>query len=326
MNNRRKLIIALGSSALSAPLAAFAQKPVVHRVGWLSNDKSVSSPFFEAFRAGMRELGYVEGRNIQFEARWGEGSNERLNQLAVELVQLKPQIIVTQGGPSTNPVIRAGATMPVVFGYSGDPVEGKIVESFARPGVNRTGMSFLSLELVGKRMEFIKEALPGLKRVAILARPQHPGEQSELHASQAAAKTLGLAIDYHQLREEPDLDVAFAALLKSRCEAIVAFPDAGMMRYGEKIAAFALKNHVPAISGWAQFADSGNLMSYGPNLRDVYRRLATFVDKILKGAKPADLPVELPTTVELVVNMKTAKALDIKIPNSILVRADRVIE
>ena len=185
---------------------------------------------------------------------------------------------------------------------------------------------FLSLDLVGKRMELLKEALPALKRVAILARPEHPGEQGELRASQAAAKSLGLAIDYHQVRNALELDSALAALLKSRSKAIVAFPDAGMMRNSEKIAAFALKNRIPAISGWAHFAEQGNLMTYGPNLRDAFRRLATYVDKIFKGAKPADLPVELPTTVELVVNMKTAKALGIKIPNSILVRADRVIE
>jgi putative ABC transport system substrate-binding protein len=239
---------------------------------------------------------------------------------------LKPQIIVTQGGPATYPVVRAGATMPVVFGFSGDPVEGKLADSFARPGRNLTGVTFLSLELVGKRMELLKEIMPGLKRVAIIANPQHAGEQGELRASQAAAKSLGLAIDYHQVRNDSELDTALAAILKSHSEAIVVFPDAFTMRYSETIAAFAAKNRIPAISGWARFAEGGNLMSYGPNLRDVYRRLATYVDKIFKGAKPADLPVELPTTVELVVNLKAAKSLGIKIPQSVLLRADRMIE
>lgn len=325
MNNRRKLIFA-GTAVALLPRWVAAQPAKVLRIAWLSNDQAANSPFFDAFRSGMRDLGYIEGRNLAIEARFSEGSAERLDQLAAELIQLKPQIIVTQGGPATHPVARAGATMPVVFGYSGDPVEGKLVDSYARPGRNFTGISFLSLELVGKRMEFLKEALPGLKRVAIVARPEHPGEQGELRASQAAAKSLGLTIDYQQVRNESEFENALAAILKSRSEAIVVFPDAFMMRYSEKFAAFAAKNRIPAISGWARFAESGNLMTYGPNLRDVYRRLATYVDKIAKGAKPADLPVELPTTVELVVNLKTAKALGITIPNTILVRADKVIE
>jgi ABC-type uncharacterized transport system substrate-binding protein len=325
MNTRRKLIVALLAGAL-LPRWAAAQQARVLRIGWLSNDRAENSPFFDAFRGGMRDLGYVEGRNLVIEARWGEGSSEWLDQLAVELVQLNPQIIVTQGGPATHPVMRAGATMPVVFGYSGDPVEGKVVDSLARPGRNFTGMSFLSLELVGKRMELLKEALPGLKRVAIIARPEHPGEQGELRTSVSVGKLLGLAIDYHQVRNEFELENAFTALLKSRSEAIVIFPDAFMMRHSEKIAAFAANNRVPAISGWAQFAERGNLLAYGPNLRDVFRRLATYVDKIAKGARPAELPVELPTTVELIVNLKSAKALGFKIPQSVLLRADRVIE
>jgi putative tryptophan/tyrosine transport system substrate-binding protein len=325
MNDRRKLMVALGVGML-LPRWATAQQGRVYRIGWLANDRADNSPFFDAFRDGLRDLGYIEGRNLVIEARWGEGSAERLDQLAIELVRSKPEIIVTQGGPATHPVMRAGATMPVVFGYSGDPVEAKVVNSFARPGHNFTGVSFLSLELVGKRMEFLKKALPGLKRVAIIARPEHPGEQGELRASQAAAKSLGLVIDYYPVRKETDLEDAFAALMKSRSEAIVAFPDALMMRYSEKIAAFAVNNRIPSISGWAQFAERGNLMSYGPNLRDIFRRLATYVDRIIKGAKPADLPVELPTTVELVVNMKAAKALGIKIPQSILVQATKVIE
>jgi putative ABC transport system substrate-binding protein len=325
MNTRRRLIFALAAGAL-LPRWAAAQQARVFRIGWLSNDRPGNSPFFDAFRSGMRDLGYVEGRNLVIEARWGEGSPERLEQLAVELVQLKPQIIVTQGGPATYPVQKAGATMPVVFGFSGDPVEGKVVESFARPGRNFTGVSFLSFDLVGKRMELLKEVMPGLKRVAIIANPQHAGEQGELRASQAAAKALGLTIEYFQVRGAPELEDALAAIAKAHSEAIVVFPDAFTMRYSERVAAFAVKNRIPAISGWSRFTEGGNLMSYGPNLRDVFQRLATYVDKILKGAKPAELPVELPTSVELVINMKTAKALGIKIPNSVLLRTDKVIE
>lgn len=326
MNKRRELVLALSGIAV-LPRWAGAQLPGALRIGWLSADRAANSPFFEAFRGGMRELGYVEGRNLIIEARFAEGSDERLDRYAKELVGLMPQVIVTQGGPATHPVQRAGASTPVVFGYSGDPVEGKVVASYAHPGGNFTGVSFLSLELAGKRMGLLKEVLPGLKRIAILARPEHPGEQKELHASRTAAQALGLAIDYFQVRNETELDDALASsVLKARSEAIVAFPDAFMMRFSERIAEFASSNRIPAMSGWAQFAERGNLLSYGPNLRAVFRRLAVYVDKIAKGAKPADLPVELPLTVELVVNLKAAKALGIKIPQSILVRADKVIE
>jgi putative ABC transport system substrate-binding protein len=326
MDTRRRLLFALSAGALFAPWAA-AQPAKVLRVGWISNDRgSANAPMFGAFREGLRDLGYVEGRNLIIDARWGEGSNERLEQLAVELVKSKPDVIVTQGGPATHPVIRAGATMPVVFGYSGDPVEAGVVSSLARPGRNFTGVTFLSFDLVGKRLELLKELMPGLKRLAILANPQHPGEQGELSASRAAGEALGLSFQYFQAENAAQLDDALAAMLKSRSEAMDVFPDALMVRNSERIAEFATKHLIPVISGWAQFAEGGNLMSYGPNLRDTYRRLATYVDKIAKGAKPADLPVELPGSIELVVNLRTAKALGIKIPQSILARADRVIE
>jgi len=327
MKNRRALIIALSASAVMLSRLAPAQKTRVLRVGWLSNDRgSANAPMFAAFREGMRELGYVEGQNLLIDARWGEGSDERLEQLAVELVKSKPDVIVTQGGPATHPVIHAGATMPVVFGYSGDPVEGGIVASLARPGRNFTGSTFLSVDLVGKRLELLKEIMPRLKRIAILANPQHPGEKGELRASQAAAKTLGLALEYFQTQNATQLEEALVAVLKSGCEAIDVFPDALMMRHRERIAEFSTKHRIPAISGWAQFADGGNVMSYGPNLRDMYRRLANYVDKIAKGAKPAELPVELPMTFELVINLKTVKTLGLTVPPAVMVRATRVIE
>jgi len=187
-------------------------------------------------------------------------------------------------------------------------------------------VTFLSFDLAGKRLELLKEVMPKLRQVAILANPQHAGEQSELRASETAAKSLGLAIDYHQVRNEAEIDNALAAMLKSRSEAMDMFPDALLLRYSAKIAVFAEKNRISAISGWAMFAERGNLMAYGPNLRDSYRRLATYVDKIVKGAKPADLPVEQPTSFELVVNLKTAKAIGITIPQSLLARADAVIQ
>ena len=303
-----------------------AQQPPF-RIGWISNDRgSGNPPMFEAFRAGLRDFGYIEGRNLVIDARWGEGSNERIEQLASELVASNPQLIVTQGGPATYPVMHAGAKMPVVFAFSGDPVEGKVADSFARPGRNLTGVSFLSLDLVGKRMELLKETMPSLKQVAILANPQHPGEQSERRASQSAAKELGLRLEYFQLPVSAKLDETLPAIAKSHSDAIVVFPDAYMMRLGERIAEFAIKNRMPAISGWAQFAEDGNLMTYGPNLRDSYRRLAYYVDRILKGTKPSELPVELPKKFELVINLKAAKQIGLTIPPNVLARVDRVIK
>jgi putative tryptophan/tyrosine transport system substrate-binding protein len=325
MNTRRKLMFALSAGALFSPWAA-AQQAKILRIGWLSNAAAENSPFLDAFRGGMRDLGYVEGRNLIIDARSGEGSSERTDRVAVELVKTNPDVMVTAGGPATFPVVRAGATMPVVFGFSGDPVEAGLVSSLSRPGRNFTGVTFLSFDLAGKRLELLKEVIPKLKQVAILANPQHAGEQSELRASQAAAKSLGLAVDYHQVRNEGEIDNALAAMLKSRSEAMDMFPDGLLLRYSGKIAAFAEKNRIPAISGWAVFAERGNLMAYGPNLRDSYRQLATYVDKIVKGAKPADLPVEQPTSFELVVNLKTAKAIGITIPQTLLARANAVIQ
>jgi ABC-type uncharacterized transport system substrate-binding protein len=325
MIGRREWLAALGVGTLGVPVPLFAQQPAPSRVGWISLDRADGSPFFEPFRAGLRDLGRVEGRDLSIETRWAEGSRERLDLMAAELVKSKPHVIVTQGA-AVHAVRKAGATMPIVFGFSGDPVEAGFVETLARPGRNLTGVSFLSLELVGKRVELLKDVVPKLMRVSILASPEHPGEQAELRASQAAAKALGLALEYFPVRGEPELEQAFAAIPRSRSDAVVVFPDALTLRTRERIARFELEHRMPIVSGWAQFADSGCLMTYGPNLPASFRRLATYVDRILKGAKPAELPVELPTVVELVVNMKTAAALGVKIPQPVLARADRVIE
>jgi putative tryptophan/tyrosine transport system substrate-binding protein len=324
MIGRRELLVALGMSALGASRAAVAQQPVP-RVGWLSLDQAGGSPFFEPFRTGLRDLGWVEGRNVTIEARWADGSPERLDLLAAELIASRPQIIVTQGA-TIHAVRRIRATMPIVFGFSGDPVEAGLVDNLARPGRNFTGVSFLSLELVGKRIELLKEVIPTLTRTAILANPEHPGEQAELRASQAAAKVLGLTLEYFPARGLPELEAALSAISRSRSQAIVVFPDAVTLRNSERIARLGLEHRMPAVGGWARFAESGCLMTYGPNLGASFRRVATYVDRILKGAKPADLPVELPTSVELVVNLKTAGALGIRVPQSVLARADQVIE
>jgi putative tryptophan/tyrosine transport system substrate-binding protein len=326
MNPRRHLLAAFGACVLVAPLAAIAQAPRMYRIGWISLGKSgVASPFLDAFRQGLEERGYVEGRNVVVDARLSDGSRERADQMVVDLVQSKVDIIVTQGGAVWSAYAHAGRT-PVVMGYSGDPVAARFVETLARPGGTRTGMSFLALELVGKRLEVLAQILPAGSRVAIIADPEHPGEQTELRHSQAAAQRVGMKLGYFPVHSVEELNVALKTISGDATQAIVAFPDAFTLDQREKIAAFGLKYRLPTVSGWSAFAESGFLMTYGPNLRDSYAHLATYVDKILKGAKPADLPVELPTSVEFVVNAKTAKAIGVDLPQAMLVRANSVIE
>jgi putative ABC transport system substrate-binding protein len=257
--------------------------------------------------------------------RWSEGSDERLDRYAAELIQSGPNVIVAQTR-AVFPLRRAGATIPVVFAFSGDPVMAKLVETLARPGGAFTGLSMLSLDLTAKRMELLKELMPGLKRVAIIANPGHAGEQAERQVSITSAQALKLTLEYFPVRNSNELTGALEAIEKARCEAIIVFPDAGTMTYSERIAAFTLKTRIPAMSGWVVFAENGNLATYGPELRDAFRRVATYVDKILKGARPADLPVELPTRFELAINMKVANALGLPIPKPVLFRADRIIE
>ena len=314
------LTFLVGAAVVEAGQAA------TYRIGWVSAAGRDDNAGIDAFRAGMRDLGYIEGRNLAIDAHFGGGSIDHLDEIVVDLVKSNPQVIVTQAGQAIFAVRRAGATMPVVFGLSGDPVEAKLADSLARPGRNFTGVSFLSLDLVGKRMELLKETIPSLKRVAVLANPAHPGEQSELRESQAAAKALGLVLSYVPARPGPEYDTALPAVAKSRADAMVVFPDAGVIGNSEKFAAFSVKNRIPAISGWAEFAEKGNVMTYGPTLSEGYRRLAVYVDKILKGVKPADIPIELPTKFELVINLKTAKQIGLTIPPNVLARADRVIK
>ena len=320
-------VVALVLCIVGLPLMADAQQRAqAARIGWVAvGPPSVrASMFLEALRQGLRGLGYVEGHNLAIEARWADGGLDRVADLTADLVRLKVDVIVTQG-PVVSVVKKTAGAIPIVFGFSGDPVEAGLVTSLSHPGDNLTGMTFLSLELAGKRLELLKELSPRLSHVAILANPQHPGEQRERQASQAAARRLGVTLQYLQVRTVADFDDAFGKIVVERSGAIDAFPDALVMLHRTSIAAFAAKQRIPAISGWRDFAADGNLLTYGPNLWDSFRRLGIYVDKILKGAKPADLPVEQPTKFELVINLKTAKALGLTIPQSILVRADEVI-
>jgi len=312
---------------MAIAMAAAGQSPPVLRVAWVSPERAGSkSPNLAAFRVGMRELGYVEGKNLVIDTWWGEGSSERLEQMAGDIVRARPDVIVTGSGLAVSPMMRAGIKLPIVFVFSADPVEAKVVASFARPGGNMTGMSLFSLDLMGKRLEFLKEAMPGLKRIAIIANPEHSGEPLELKAAQEAATRLGLSYRYFPVRGESEVEQALAAIADGRDQAILAFADGFIMSFAERIAAFSITHKVAAVSGWALFVQRGNLMSYGPVIEETYRHLAVYVDKIFKGAKPADLPVELPTKVELVINVKTAKALGLTLPQSLLLRADEVIQ
>jgi putative tryptophan/tyrosine transport system substrate-binding protein len=327
MITRRRALVAIGGVLLTRPATGWAQSAAsVRRVAWFGlGPLDAPSPYLEALRAELRDLGWVEGRNLTISRFTSTRAPEDFETIVRDIVAAKPDVVVTQEF-TTLAMLRNHATLPVVFGFSGDPVQANLVQSLARPGTNYTGMSYLASDLVGKRIEFLKEALPHVRRIAILARPQHPGEHRERAASEEAAQKLGITVAYFPIREVAEIDKAFVAIRQERCDAVVIFPDYTMYLNRERLARLAAEAKLPSISGWPSFAESGLLFNYGPNLRDLYRGLARYVNRILRGAKPEDLPVELPRTVELVVNMATAQALGIKIPQGILLRADRVIE
>ncbi len=223
-------------------------------------------------------------------------------------------------------MLHAGVKKPIVFSMSADPVEAKIVDSYAHPGGNVTGITLFATDLAGKRMALLMEVMPGVRRFAIVSNPNHPGEQKELQSAQAAAAKLGLTVRYFPVRTAAEVDAALSEIARARIEAILVLSDGFAMDYAECYAAFSVQNRIPVVTDWAQFAQRGNLMTYGPVFADVYRRLASYVDRIRKGARPGDLPVEQPTKLELVINLKTAKALGLTVPQSLLLRADEVIQ
>jgi putative ABC transport system substrate-binding protein len=268
-------------------------------------------------------FGYVEGRNRVIEYRSAE-DQARLAQLAAELVRLNVEVIVTPG-PATRAAQTATENIPIVFSFSGDPVEAGLVKSLGRPGGNMTGITWLAFELVGKRLELLKEAAPRVSRVAVLANPAHPGEQRELSETAQTARALGATVQYHSVRTTADFPAAFDAIVRDSANALLVFPDGLTMAQRRQTAEFAAKQRLPSVFGWREYVEAGGLMAYGPNRVETARQLAVYVDKILKGAKPADLPVEQPTKFELVINLKTAKALGLSIPQSLLVRADEII-
>jgi putative ABC transport system substrate-binding protein len=319
---RRNFLIA--AAALVTPRLSTAQ-PQRHHVVWLGmTGKSAATQLLSPFLEGMAALGYVRGANFELDERWGENSRETLERLALDALALKPAVFVSQG-PALQVAQKLPGNTPVVFGTSTDPVEGGVAASMARPGGRFTGITFLAYELVGKRVELLHQVAPKARRLAVLSNTEHRGDTKELVATRQGAAGLGLEVSHYPATNAAELERALSAIAAARAEALVVHPDALMLQQRAAIARFAIEQRIPAISGWASIAEAGTLLTYGPVLRESYRRLAYFVDRILHGAKPAELPIEYPTKIELVVNLKTAKALGITIPADVLVRADRVI-
>jgi putative tryptophan/tyrosine transport system substrate-binding protein len=329
MNARRRLVLALMAGALTAPFASFAQQPTKSaRIGFLApTSPQVLSTRLQAFRDGLRELGYVEGKNLQLEVRWGEGKLERLPTLADELVQAKVDVIVAATSPSVAAARQATQTVPIVMPVSSDPVGDGLVASLARPGGNITGLSLMAPELGQKRLQLLQETFPKVSRaVAVLWNPAYVGMRARFEQAQVAAPAAGLTVRSVEVRDTHELDVAFEAIIREHPDGLLLLADPFTFSQRARIVEFGAEQRLPVIYESSDFVDVGGLISYGPNINDMYRRSATYVDKILRGAKPADLPIEQPTKFELVINMRAAKALGITFPESILLRADRVIE
>ena len=320
----RRIGLALALSLVLAPLAAVAQSAAtIPRIGLLSPD----ARFWEPLRLGLRDLGYVEGKSIVLEERSSEGRNdERFSDLASELVRLKVNIIVTGGTPATLAAKQATATIPIVIAGVGDPVRSGLVSSLAHPGGHVTGLTVLGPGLAAKRLELLKEAVPNMSRVAFLWNSANPDQKFSLNEAQAGARALGVTLHYVEARSREELEQAFAAMRQSRPSALLMTADAVHQRHIGRIVAFASETRLPAMYQLKDAVERGGLMSYGASLPDLGRRAAIYIDKILKGAKPADLPVEQPTKFELVINLKTAKALGLTIPQTLLLRADQMIE
>jgi putative ABC transport system substrate-binding protein len=327
---RRTFMAVLTGGLVVAPRASEAQQATkVARIGFLATNLTASPHLPEAFRQGLRDLGYVEGRNVVIEIRDAEGKLERLPALAAELVALKVYVIVAGNTVHALAAKQATTTIPIVFTSVGDPVTDGLVTSLARPGGNVTGLSSLIPELVGKCLEQLTQAVPGVTRVAVLWHPGGLGERTEkdmLKGAEVAARALGVRLQFVDARSPADLDRVFSEMTGARAGALAVLPSAMFSSERRRLVALAAKNRLPTVFPWREGVDAGGLMSYGPNIADNYRRAATYVDKILKGAKPADLPVEQPTKFELVINLKAAKALGLTIPPSVLARADEVIQ
>jgi putative tryptophan/tyrosine transport system substrate-binding protein len=328
--NRRAFLGTLTGGLLAAPFAAEAQQAAtIARIGYLVFNRAAAPHLQEAFRQGLHDLGYAEGRNVVIEYRSAEGKDARLPALAAELVGLKVDVLVAAGTLAALAAKQATKVLPIVAIIVGDPITDGLVTSLARPGGNVTGLSVLAPELVGKRLEQLMQAVPGVGRIAVLWQPGGFGERTDsdmLREAEVAARELGVQIQFHEARGPEDFDRAFSDMTRARAGALTVLPSNMFTSGRRRLVDLAAKNRLPAVYPWREFVDAGGLMSYGQDLVDTSRRAATYVDKILKGAKPADLPVEMNDRFELVINLKTAKALGLTIPPSLLQRADQVIE
>jgi len=328
MSNRRKLMIALGASALAGPVAFAQQQGKVWRVGFLASrhvDFLDSDYYYGPFRQGMRELGYVEGKNVIIDWRSAEGKFERLPGLATELVNLKVDVIVTAGTPATSAAQKTTTTIPIVFGSVADPVGNGFIKSLARPAGNTTGLSYMAGDVSPKQLEMLLNMVPKLARVALLVNPSNPANIKSVEIVQAAGQKLGIKILRADARTPQEIDNAFSWMREQNAGALMMWTEPFFLQQKKQIAELAAKYRLPGIGGDRIYSEAGVLMSYGPNIADQYRRAAIYVDKIFKGVKPVDLPVEQPTKFELVINGKTAKALGLTIPQVLLLSADKVI-
>ena len=327
--SRQFLVVSLSVSAMLFALcypAEAQQSTKIARIGVLiSAGPSIASPRIQALQRGLRDLGYVEGKNILIEYRYAEGKLEPVRELAAQLVRLKVDIIVTDTSNATQAAKDATKLIPIVFTTANDPVGDGQVDSLARPGGNLTGLSILALDLNGKRLELLKEAFPSISRVGFLTRVGTPTGEQRFHEAEIVAKGLGLQLQYIGAKSGDDLENAFDTAKRAGVQALLAHPSTFVVTNRARIIELSIKNRLPVIYGSGEHAEAGALMSYGPDIVDNYRRAATYVDKILKGAKPADLPVEQPIKFELVINLITGKQMGVIIPPNVLARADRVI-
>jgi ABC-type uncharacterized transport system substrate-binding protein len=328
--DRRAFIAIVGGSILAAPLAGEAQQTgKLYRIGFLglSSDSDYATNL-RAFRQGLRDLGYEEGKNISIEYRWAEGRYERLPTLAAELVRLNPDVLVTHAIPGIRAAQQATSIIPIVMGTSSDPVRLGLVKSLAKPGGNTTGVSNQLIDLSAKRLELLKEAVPNLRQVAVLSNPANLTAREAVKETEAAARKLGVRVRSFEVRKEPTgLETELTAILRGRPDALIVIPDPAILgAHNARIAEFAVKNRLPAMGGQNGFVSAGGLISYGADFSKGWGLAARYVDRILNGAKPADLPVEQPTKFELVINLKTAKALGLTIPQTVILQADQVIE